>query len=65
VAEWGDDVTSLGTGHRVKDVHFAGKRVTVSDFATGLSHPVAVAVAPDSSLLIADWGTGIIWRVQG
>jgi glucose/arabinose dehydrogenase len=64
VAEWGDDVTSLGTGHRVKDVHFSGNRVTVSDFVTGLSHPVAVAVAPDSSLLIADWGSGTIWRVQ-
>jgi glucose/arabinose dehydrogenase len=64
VAEWGDDVTSLGTGHRVKDVHFNGTRAIVSDFVTGLSHPVAVAIAPDSSLLVADWGTGIVWRIQ-
>jgi glucose/arabinose dehydrogenase len=64
VAEWGDSVNGLGTGHRVKDVHFAGKHVTVSDFATGLGNPLAVAVAPDSSLMVADYGTGIIWRIQ-
>jgi glucose/arabinose dehydrogenase len=64
VAEWGDSVNGLGTGHKVKDVHFAGKRVTVSDFATGLSNPLALAIAPDSSLLVADYGTGIIWRIQ-
>jgi glucose/arabinose dehydrogenase len=64
VAEWGDSVNSLGTGHIVKDVHFAGKRVTVSTFATGFSHPIALALAPDSSLLVADYGSGIIWRIQ-
>jgi glucose/arabinose dehydrogenase len=64
VAEWGDDVDGLGTGHRVKDIHFSGKRVTVSDFATGLDHPLALAIAPDSSLLVADWGSGIVWRIQ-
>jgi glucose/arabinose dehydrogenase len=64
VAEWGAEYGPAPTGHRVKDVHFAGKRVTVSDFATGLSHPLAVAIAPDSSLLVADWGSGIIWRIQ-
>src|SRR5579872_7347889 len=47
VAEWGDDVTSLGTGHIVKDVHFSGSGVRVTTFATGFVHPVAVAVAPD------------------
>ena len=64
VAEWGDSVNNLGTGQRVKRVHFAGSRVTVSDFATGMSHPLAVAVAPDGSLLVADWGTGTVWRIQ-
>jgi len=64
VAEWGDSVNGLGTGHILKDVHFAGKRVTVSTFATGFSNPLAVAVAPDSSLLVADWGSGIVWRIQ-
>ncbi len=64
VAEWGDSVNALDTGHRVKDVHFVGKRVIVSDFATGLSHPLAVAVGGNGALLVADWGTGIIWRIQ-
>jgi glucose/arabinose dehydrogenase len=64
VAEWGDSVNGLGTGRILKDVHFAGSRVTVSTFATGFTHPVAVAIAPDSSLLVADWGSGTIWRIQ-
>ncbi|HEX6506918.1 MAG TPA: PQQ-dependent sugar dehydrogenase [Chloroflexota bacterium] len=63
VAEWGDSVNGLGTGQRVKDVHFAGNRVTVSDFATGLSHPLAVAIGPSGALLVADYGTGIVWRI--
>ena len=64
VAEWGAEYGPAPTGHIVKDVHFSGKRITVSTFATGFSHPLAVAIAPDSSLLVADWGTGIIWRIQ-
>jgi glucose/arabinose dehydrogenase len=64
IAEWGDDVTSLGTGHVVVRVHFTGTRATVSNFATGFSHPLAVAVGTDGALLVADNGTGIIWRIQ-
>jgi len=64
VAEWGDSVNSLGTGHILKDVHFAGSRTSVSTFATGFSNPLSAAVAPDSSLLVADYGSGIIWRIQ-
>lgn len=64
VAEWGDSVNNLGTGQRVKRVHFSGNRAMVSTFATGFAHPLALAVAPDSSLLVADWGTGVIWRIQ-
>lgn len=63
VAEWGDDVTSLGTGHIVKRVHFVGARAVVSTFATGFSHPLAVTIEPSGALLVADNGTGIIWRI--
>ena len=63
VAEWGDLVNNLGTGHIVKFVHFGSKHISVGTFATGLVHPIAVAVSPSGSLLIADWGTGIVWRV--
>ncbi|MGI8825733.1 MAG: PQQ-dependent sugar dehydrogenase [Chloroflexota bacterium] len=64
VAEWGATVGAAATGHRVKDVHFSSNRVTTSDFATGLQHPLAVVNARDGSLLIADYGTGIIWHVH-
>lgn len=64
VAEWGDDENNLGTGHIVKDVHFNRKGAHVSTFATGFDHPLAVAVSPNGSLLVADWGTGIVWRIQ-
>ena len=63
VAEWGDSVNNLGTGQIVKRVHFADARVTVSTFATGLSHPLAVAFNPGGQLFVADYGSGIIWRI--
>ncbi len=64
VAEWGDSVNNLGTGHIVKDVHFTKSGAQVSTFATGFSHPIAVAVSPKGGLLVADWGTGIVWKIQ-
>jgi glucose/arabinose dehydrogenase len=64
VAEWGDSVNSLGTGHILKDVHFSGGRVTVSTFATGFANPLAVAISPNNSLLVADYGSGIVWRIS-
>jgi glucose/arabinose dehydrogenase len=64
VAEFGQTVGGGTNGHRVKDVHFAGKRITVGDFATGLTNPLAVVIAPGGALLVADFGTGIIWRIQ-
>jgi glucose/arabinose dehydrogenase len=64
VAEWGDSVNALGTGQIVKDVHFSGSRATVTTFATGFSHPLALAIGPSGALLVADWGSGIIWRIQ-
>jgi glucose/arabinose dehydrogenase len=63
VAEWGDSVNNLGTGQIVKRVHFVGSRATVSTFATGFSHPLAVAIGPSGALLVGDYGTGIIWRI--
>jgi glucose/arabinose dehydrogenase len=63
VAEWGDSVNNLGTGQIVKRVHFQGSKATVTTFATGFSHPLAVTVGPSGALLVADYGTGIIWRL--
>lgn len=64
VAEFGQTVGGGTSGHKVKDVHFSGNRVAVSDFATGLVNPLAVAVARDGALLVADFGTGLVWRLQ-
>lgn len=64
VAEWGDDVTSLGTGHIVVRIHVTGSHATVSTFASGFSHPLAVTIGKGGALLVADNGTGIIWRIQ-
>jgi glucose/arabinose dehydrogenase len=62
VACWG---TYFGTAHGryVARVHFANGRTTVTRFATGFDHPLAVAFAPGGQMLVADWGTGIIWRI--
>jgi len=35
----------------------------VSDFATGFSHPLGIAVASDGGLMIGDYGTGQITEI--
>jgi glucose/arabinose dehydrogenase len=41
-----------------------GYRAGVADFATGFERPIDVATAPDGSLLVADFGRGVIYRIQ-
>ena len=36
----------------------------VSSFAVGFEHPLALAVDPHGALLVADWGRGVIYRIQ-
>lgn len=38
-------------------------RGSVSPFLTGMRNPLAIALAPDRSLLVGDWATGTIYRV--
>ncbi len=62
VAEWGE-VASAGTiGRRVVRVVLTGSKDnehgTVTDFATGLDRPLAIAIAPDGGVLVADFGSG-------
>lgn len=33
-------------------------------YLTGLTHPLPVAVAPDGALLVGDWETGIVYRID-
>jgi glucose/arabinose dehydrogenase len=66
VTLWG---TNLGgpAGRRVERVVFSGPAATehgqVSDFATGFSHPLAIAAAPDGGLLVGDYGTGQVIEI--
>jgi glucose/arabinose dehydrogenase len=61
VTQWGANVGGT-VGRRVERVVFSGSGANehgqVSDFATGFSHPLAIAVAPDGGLLVGDYGTG-------
>ncbi|HWY89787.1 MAG TPA: hypothetical protein VNY31_03875 [Solirubrobacteraceae bacterium] len=38
-------------------------RGAVTPFLTGMEHPLALAFAPDRSLLVGDWATGRIYRI--
>ena len=64
VAEWGE---YLAHDHGRRVVRFAlskaGRAGRVTTFVTGLPHPLALTVAPDRSLLLADWQQGTIYRI--
>lgn len=63
VAEFGQTVGGGSNGHVLKDVHFTTKGATVTTFATGFTNPVTVVVGRDGSLIVADFGSGIIWKI--
>jgi glucose/arabinose dehydrogenase len=42
----------------------AGYRGSVGPFLTGVPNPLALALAPDRSLLVGDWASGKIYRVS-
>ena len=58
VAEWGEYL-SARHGRRVVRI----RRGKVTTFASGFSHPLALAVDPSGDLLVADWGRGVIYDV--
>jgi glucose/arabinose dehydrogenase len=59
VTEWGEYL-SHAHGRRVVRI----RRGRVSTFATGLDHPLALAVGPAGDLLVADWGRGVIYAIR-
>jgi glucose/arabinose dehydrogenase len=65
VAEWGE-YYSEEHGRKVVRVQIEanGTSASVSDFAGGFTHPLAVAVDPWGALLVADWEEGVIYRIQ-
>ncbi|MEZ5102243.1 MAG: PQQ-dependent sugar dehydrogenase [Thermoleophilia bacterium] len=57
VAEWGQFLFP-DFGREVTRIELRPNRAArVTAFATGIEHPIAVAVHPDGSLLVADYGT--------
>jgi len=41
-----------------------GRARRVVSFASGFEHPLALLVDRRGGLLVADWGTGIVYRIQ-
>jgi glucose/arabinose dehydrogenase len=65
VAEWGAyDTTAYG--RRVVRIVFRpnGTARSVSRFAGGFAHPLALVVDAYGALLVADWERGVIYRIQ-
>ena len=65
VALWGQ-YESREHGRRVDFVELGedGNATRVTPFASGMPHPLAVAVDPQGALLVADWEEGVIYRIQ-
>lgn len=63
VAEWGQYL-SHRFGRRIVRVRLDGPIASrVSVFASGFDHPLALAVDRSNSLLAADWGRGVVYRI--
>lgn len=64
VAEWGQYYSSRA-GRVVVRIRLGrgGAAGKVSVFATGFDHPLALATDRHGGLLVADWGSGIVYRI--
>jgi glucose/arabinose dehydrogenase len=60
VTEWQSAKVQRVTLERAAST-YAG---SVTPFLTGIHNPLAIALAPDRSLLVGDWATGTIYRIQ-
>ncbi len=65
VAHWGSYVPGSKAGRYVSRTVFRGSRpVRWERLVRGLVRPIDVAFARDGALLVADFGSGAIWRVR-
>ena len=62
VALWGQYLSDRHGRKLVRIQPGPPKRVTT--FARGFDHPLALVVDKSGALLVADWGTGVIYRIQ-
>jgi glucose/arabinose dehydrogenase len=65
VAEWGQ-YDSKRFGRRIVriEMNADGHPSRVESFASGFEHPLALLVDRRGGLLVADWGRGVIYRIQ-
>ena len=63
VAEWGEYLERRHGRKLTRVLLRPGGPASVSTFATGFSHPLAVVVDPRGGLLVADYGRGVIYRI--
>jgi len=65
VAEWGQYLSNR-FGRRVVRVELRpnGTARRVSSFVSGLVHPLALLMDARGGLLVAEWGAGVVYRIQ-
>jgi glucose/arabinose dehydrogenase len=65
VALWGQYL-SRSHGRRVVRIHVGpgGRARRTTTFARGFDHPLALVVGRSGSLLVADWGRGVIYEIH-
>jgi glucose/arabinose dehydrogenase len=63
VAEWGEYLKRDHGRKLTRVLLRSGRPAAVTAFATGFSHPLAVAVDARGGLLVADHGRGVIYRI--
>jgi glucose/arabinose dehydrogenase len=68
VASYGAEIGPAPTGHNVVRIVLnssgSAPNPAVTEFASGFENPMGVVVDPLGALLIPDWGTGDIYRIQ-
>jgi glucose/arabinose dehydrogenase len=65
VALWGQyDVRAHGRRVDFVSLSADGRRGVARPFARGFAHPLALVVDRRGALLVADWGRGVIYRIQ-
>jgi glucose/arabinose dehydrogenase len=65
VALWGQYLSDEHGRRLVRiDLGLGGRARAVTTFAHGFDHPLALVVDRRGGLLVADWGRGVIYRIQ-
>jgi glucose/arabinose dehydrogenase len=65
VALWGQYLSDRHGRKLVRiELGKGGRAKRVATFARGFDHPLALVVDKSSALLVADWGRGVIYRIQ-